>query len=94
MTKPTRLKTIDKDRRLSKAKYENYRKWLSDYQPRCQICNEIADDTHHVLFGAYKDDRTLVSLCREHHFKAHKEKKAWEQILLPIAQENWKAYAN
>ena len=86
------MKTIDKDRRLSKKDYENYRIWLSNYQPCCQICNKIADDTHHVLFGAYKDDRTLVSLCRKHHEEAHKNKKEWEKILLPIANENWEKY--
>lgn len=86
------MKTIDKDRRLSKKDYENYRTWLSNYQPFCQICNELADDTHHVLFGAYKDDRTLVSLCREHHSDAHRDKKSWEKILLPIANENWEKY--
>lgn len=88
------MKLIDKDRRLSKAEYKKYRTWLADYQPRCQICNKIADDIHHVLFGAYKDDRTLVSLCREHHAEAHKDKKAWESVLLPIAHENWEAYAS
>ena len=87
------MKLIDKNRRLSKTEYEKYRTWLADYQPRCQVCNRIAHDTHHVLFGAYKDDRTLVSLCREHHSQAHKDKKAWESVLLPIAQENWSNYA-
>ena len=88
------MKLIDKDRRLSKAEYKKYRTWLADYQPRCQICNDVADDTHHVLFGAYKDDRTLVSLCRKCHEKAHKNKKAWESVLLPIARKNWSTYAS
>ena len=92
MTKPPRLKTIDKDRRLPRAEYENYRKWLADYQPRCQICNQTADDTHHVLFGAYKDDRTLVSLCRLCHMEAHKDKQQSIEKLLPIANQNWSTY--
>ena len=87
------MKLIDKNRRLSKSEYEKYRTWLADYQPRCQVCNRIADDTHHVLFGAYKDDRTLVSLCRRHHQMAHNEKDLFQELLLPIAQENWSNYA-
>lgn len=94
MTKPTMLKTIDKDRRLSKAEYEKYRTWLADYQPRCQIYNDVADDTHQVLFGAYKDDRTLVSLCRKCHSQAHKDKKSLEHVLLPIARKSWSTYAS
>lgn len=88
------MKGIDKERRLSPKDYKRYIEWLADYQPRCQVCNKCSDDLHHVLFGAYKDDRTLVSLCREHHSQAHKDKRAWEKILLPIAQENWKTYNN
>lgn len=92
MTKPPRIKTINKDRRLSKSAYKKYKEYLADLHFTCQICGEVADDTHHVLFGAYKDDRTLVSLCRKHHEEAHKDKKTWERVLLPIANYNWKIY--
>ena len=86
------MKLIDKNRRLPKADYDNYREWLAETYQMCQICNQATDDTHHVLFGAYKDDRTLVCLCRECHSQAHKHKTEWQDKLLPIAKENWKNY--
>lgn len=62
----------------------------------CQICkkNEI-DDMHHLLFGSYgadKDDRTIIGVCRECHEWCHKHKHESQARYMFIADRNWKAF--
>lgn len=73
MTKPPRLKTIDKDRRLPKSQFDKYLSHLVAKEPNCQICHSKAIEAHHLLFGAYKDDRTLTTVCRLCHAKKNTE---------------------
>lgn len=65
--KQTQLKKSKKinDKRLDAKKYKLKCQWLFDTYPKCQVClvND-SNDAHHVLSGAYKDDRTIISICR------------------------------
>ena len=72
------MKLIDKERRLPKAEYERYRLWLCDYQPACQICSNKADDTHHVLMGAFNDDIQVVMI------KARKQYATFSGVQITI----------
>ena len=87
------MKTIDKNRRLPKEEYQRYYAYILDKYPICQVCkSNHAIEAHHSRYGAYKDDKTLVSICRQCHQIAHSNKHKWEKLLLPIANENWKKY--
>lgn len=94
MTKQPRLKTIDKDRKLSKTQFDKYLSHLVNKEPNCQICHSKAVEAHHLIFGAYKDDKTIISVCRECHQWCHANKHESIEKFMHIAQENWKAYAN
>ena len=83
--------------RLSKAEYAKYKRYLTDTFPICQDedCLQLADDLHHTkfgYFGAAKDDRTLIALCRNHHSLAHDNKKQGQKKYLEIAEKNWRDY--
>lgn len=83
-----------KKNRLSRANYKKYAVWLSIEHPMCQdpSCKNQADDHHHCKFGIYKDDTTLVNLCREHHIWAHANKKESQKRYMGVAQQNWSEY--
>lgn len=83
LPKPTLQNFIDTIFKLSKGK--------------CQICkvNKI-DEYHHALygnFGADKDDRSLVGICRECHYCIHHGKNGGSQKLrqnaVLVGENNW-----
>jgi len=87
------MKQIDKDRKLSKAEYKKYYDYLADMFPICKMCvTEKATQAHHVLYGSYKSDKTIITICNQCHLIAHSNKHKWEAILLPIANANWTEY--
>lgn len=59
----------------------------------CQICHKNnIEEFHHLFFGSYgadKDDRTIIGVCRECHDYCHKHKKESQERYEHIAQENW-----
>lgn len=62
---------------------------MSKY-PVCQLCeSNLSIEAHHSRYGAYKDDKTLIAVCRQCHQMAHSNKHKWEKLLLPIADLNW-----
>ncbi len=84
-----------KSNRLSKKEYAKYKRYLTDTFSICQDedCHQQADDLHHTkfgCFGAVKDDRTLIALCRNHHAEAHKNKGLGQKKYLQIANKNWR----
>ena len=84
------MKTINKFRRLPKEEYQRYYAYILDRYPICQVCeSNYAIEAHHTLYGAYKDDKTLIAVCRQCHQIAHSNKHKWEKLLLPIAYLNW-----
>lgn len=88
------MKVIDKTRKLSKSDYKKYYLYLTDKFPICQVCeSEKTSQVHHVLYGSYKNDKTIIAICMQCHTIAHSNKHKWESLLLPIAQENWLNYS-
>ena len=84
------MKTIDKNRRLPKEEYQRYYAYIMAKYPICQVCDSNHSiEAHHTLYGAYKDDKTLVAVCRQCHQIVHSNKHKWEKLLLPIAKKNW-----
>ncbi|ADV47044.1 HNH endonuclease [Nitratifractor salsuginis] len=86
---------------MSKQALADYRAWLFDNHPVCQVCGmEMAQEAHHSkygYFGAKKDDRSLVAVCRECHYQIHhgrrgvcKSRKEIEEI----GEANWTEYQN
>ena len=90
------MKVIDKDRKLPRSEYKDYLTWLKENVTVCQAntCFANVADYHHAQYGAYKNDRYLVGLCREHHEQAHKHKYVWIDTLMDLGHENWGKYAN
>ncbi len=65
----------------------------------CQLCNSHAiDDMHHSKFGCFganKDDRSLVGICRSCHSAIHdKGNKKKRERAVKIGEENWKGFCN
>jgi len=63
---------------MPKAEYKKKCDWLFEKYPMCQICTiNKSQDAHHTSFGnngADKDDRTIISICRECHDMIHHNK--------------------
>lgn len=79
--------------RLPKKEVITHMRWTVNTYA-CQRCGASADDAHHVTYGAYKDDRYLVALCRPCHEWAHKNKKEGQALLIGFAEQNLKEYQN
>ena len=77
--------------RMPKKEIIAYMRWVVNSFP-CQKCGNMAQDAHHCLYGAYKDDRYLVALCRSCHQWAHANKKEGQALLMGIAEDNHKTY--
>ena len=94
-TKKNKGKKDNKLDRHTKGEYED--NILEECNGKCQLCEEEeCDDLHHPYYGRYgadKDDRYLVAVCRGCHTACHRSKhgglsaKAKE-----IAIENWSRY--
>lgn len=87
------------DKKLQKKDLQNYQKWLKENHSLCQArlngCEHETVEAHHVLFGSYgadKDDRTLLAVCRYCHSWVHKNKALSKELFLHVARENWKQY--
>lgn len=78
--------------RLSRHNFSKWSAWLANHAPICQICGRTkAVEAHHVLYGAYKDDSTLISVCRPCHMWCHANKKE-SQKYWGLAKKNWETY--
>ena len=79
--------------RMNKKEIKAYMLWVvNERAPVCQRCGAQTQDAHHVAYGAYKDDRYLVALCRPCHQWAHANKRGWQALMMGIAEENYKTY--
>jgi len=62
----------------------------------CQLCSNTAEDHHHPRYGSYgadKDDRCQIAICRKCHEKCHKSKHGMQNIIAEnIGDKNWRAY--
>ena len=59
----------------------------------CQICHKNnIEEFHHLFFGSYgadKDDRTLIGVCRECHEWCHSNKHQSQRDYKKVADLNW-----
>lgn len=82
-----------KEKRLSKSENLRFRQWLCERFSRCQICHKAhISEYHHLFFGSYgadKDDRTLIGVCRECHEWCHKNKHQSKRDYKKVADFNW-----
>lgn len=87
------------DKKLPSKELQQYQFWLKENNPQCQAklngCEHQTIEAHHVLFGSFgadKDDRYLLCVCRNCHEWAHKNKTLSQELFLHVARENWKQY--
>lgn len=85
-----------KEKRLSKSENLRFREWLCESFSRCQICGvRPPQDAHHLYFGAFgadKDDKTQIAVCRECHEWLHKNKKYGQETYKEIAEKNYQTF--
>lgn len=55
---------------------------------RCRWCSSARDlEVHHITYrsgGGPDEDWNLITLCTEHHQKAHSDKRLWQPILRAV----------
>ena len=82
--------------RLSKAEFEKFKSFLAYEHPMCQICGQAPSvEPHHVKFGRYgadKDDRKLIAVCRACHQWSHAHKHESIEKYERLADENWASF--
>lgn len=82
--------------KLPKAENLKFRQFLAYEYPICQICGKApSDDAHHVVFGCYgadKDDRKQIAVCRACHDWCHEHKHESIEKYEELADENWAEY--
>ena len=85
--------------RLSRRELHDYREWLFDTHPICQVCGAaMAEEAHHAKyghFGAKKDDRSLIAICRECHYQIHHGRRGvckTRREIEEIGEANWSKY--
>ena len=83
-------------KRMSKPDYRKYRNWLTDCTDgTCQICGYQADDMHHTSYGCYgadKDDRSIIAVCRDCHDVLHADRDR-NEAAKEIGRGNWAVYS-
>ncbi len=86
-----------KENRLSVEQMSRFRNFIfQKSMDTCQICHkEHIAEFHHLMFGSYgadKDDRTLIGVCRKCHEWCHAHKHESQKAYKQIANENWSEY--
>lgn len=103
MTKAEQLSKVKKDnpRKMSKADKENLEDFINIKSlGKCQCgCGRDGVEYHHSKRGAYKDDRSIMLICRRCHTLIHncEYKNVDETSRLTLlakdeGKSNWKAY--
>lgn len=100
-SKQTKKHTVRDEKKLSvKEKSAFIAKINEISKGKCQVClDNSTDDYHHSIYGSFgadKDDRTLVAICRECHHTIHHSRNGQGRTLrnkaIPIGLANWKAF--
>ena len=84
-----------KKKRLPKNEMKSYCWYMQHNHPNCQICGYKADDLHHLFYGSYgadKDDRYLISVCRDCHKYCHDNKHQSKVQYIHIANANYQSF--
>lgn len=54
----------------------------------CRWCGTaVGLEVHHIIYrsgGGPGEDRNLITLCREHHDRAHFNKRRWQPVLMKV----------
>ena len=83
-------------KKLPNKLFQNYHIFLAIEYPECQICGEdIAVDHHHLFYGSFgadKDDRCLIAVCRRCHEWCHRNKRESQDKYKEIAYRNWREF--
>ncbi len=94
-----KIRTLN-PKKLSKTENKLFHETIKEItRGVCQLCEERGgDDQHHPLFGKYgadKDDRCQVLVCRRCHELCHKDKHGIINTRAKtIGHENFKEYCN
>jgi len=59
--------------------------------PRCEICNNLAVDIHHIVPKSQLGDdiaSNFISLCRDCHIEAHKDKRKFQDKIKSLGLWN------
>jgi len=91
-THKTQTKRANK---LSMYEYNEFRIFVATMHPECQVCGKQAHDLHHLRYGRYgadKDDRSLLSVCRDCHLWCHKNKKESQEKYMSVVDKNWEDF--
>lgn len=83
-----------KENRISVDVMSSFRNFIAEKSfDTCQICHkEHIAEFHHLFYGSYgadKDDRTLIGVCRECHEWCHKNKHQSQRDYKKVADLNW-----
>ena len=83
-----------KENRISVDVMSSFRNFISEKSfDTCQICHkEHIAEFHHLFYGSYgadKDDRTLIGVCRECHLWCHSNKHRSQRDYKKVADLNW-----
>ena len=83
-----------RENRLSVEVISSFRNFISEIAfDTCQICHkEHIAEFHHLFYGSYgadKDDRTLIGVCRECHEWCHKNKHKSQRDYKKVVNLNW-----
>jgi len=73
-------------KKMPKSEYRQHCNHIREISfGNCQICKHAGEDMHHSIFGNYganKDDRSIVLVCRECHDKCHKDREFNQKAIL------------
>jgi len=90
---------IQDKKRFSKKELDRYKNFIfRKEEGMCQSgCNREGVEYHHVLRGAYKNDKSIVLTCRECHTIVHfstdtHEREALNILFKSASIENWREY--
>ncbi len=101
MTKEQQLSKnrIQNPKRFTKKELDKYKNWIfRKAEGMCQAnCGREGVEYHHVLRGAYKNDKSIVLSCRECHMTVHfstdtHEREALNTLFKSVSVSNWREY--
>ena len=67
-----------------------YQKVAERDNHECRICGNNQIQIHHIIFRSHGGKNTkenLITLCKHHHDKAHKNEREWRTRLLDMQSE-------
>lgn len=85
-------------KKMSKTQYKAYCDFIREKAGfLCQMCEtSLLEDMHHAeygYFGADKDDRFLIGVCRSCHMSCHADRKT-NNVAIVIARKNYEDFTH